>query len=165
LSARPVSNGGLYTASDGYSHVATDSNSRIASDGNSLAPKSDTCSPDSDTHKTPPTGISGMVKYTGTKLGSILVFVSTKSGSAPMGEDAVKSFMYVSGGELLWSLPAGSDYYVGALLQGSGASGIDYPFVSCGPIEVKSTVLVKIQIVLTDAEIGGKPRDCRMKSP
>ena len=104
-----------------------------------------------------------MVKYTGTKVGSILVFVGTKSGNAPMGEDAVKSFMDVSGGEFLWSLPAGS-YYVGALLQVGGSQISDYPFVTCGPIEVNSNVLVKIDIVLTDAEIGGKPRDCGMKT-
>jgi len=81
-----------------------------------------------------------------------------------MGEEAIKRFMDVSGGEFWWSLPAGS-YYVGALLQVDGPPSIDYPFVTCGPIEVKSNVLVKIEIVLTDAEIGGKPRDCGMKTP
>ncbi len=105
-----------------------------------------------------------MVKYTGTKLGSIIVFVSTESGSTPMGEEAIKSFMDVSGGEFLWSLPTGI-YYVAALLQVAGPPSSDYPFVTCGPIEVKDNMLVKIEIALTDAEIGGKPRDCGMKTP
>jgi hypothetical protein len=116
------------------------------------------------TPTTPPTGISGMVKYTGTKLGSILVFVSTESGGTPMGEEAIKSFGDVSGGEFGWSLSAGI-YYVGALLQVAGPPSSDYPFVTCGPIEVKDNMLVKIEIALTDAEIGGKPRDCGMKTP
>jgi len=81
-----------------------------------------------------------------------------------MGDESTKSFADVSGGEFLWGLPAGS-YYVGALLQVLGPPSSDYPFVTCGPIEVKSNVLVKIEIVLTDADIGGKPRDCGMKTP
>jgi hypothetical protein len=87
-----------------------------------------------------------------------------------MGEEAkdvMKNFTDVSGGEFWWSLPAGS-YYVGALLQVAGPPGSDYPLVACGPIEVKSNVLVKIEIVLTDAndpEMHGKPRDCGMKTP
>jgi hypothetical protein len=34
-----------------------------------------------------------------------------------------------------------------------------------GLIDLKANVLVKIEIALTDAEIGGKPRDCGMKIP
>ncbi len=127
-------------------------------------PSTPTPVPLTATPATPPTGISGMVKYTGTKLGSIIVFVSTESGSTPMGEEAIKSFMDVSGGEFLWSLPTGI-YYVAALLQVAGPPSSDYPFVTCGPIEVKDNMLVKIEIALTDAEIGGKPRDCGMKTP
>jgi hypothetical protein len=119
------------------------------------------------TPTTPPTGISGTVKYTGTKLGSITVFVSTESGSTPLGEEGIKNFTDASGGEFLWGLPAGS-YYVAALYQVGGPPSSDYPFVTCGPIEVNSNVLVKIEMILTDgteAEMHGKPRDCGMKTP
>ena len=54
------------------------------------------------TPTTPPSGISGMVKATGTKLGSILVFVTTGSDSIPMGQEATKSFKDISGGEFWW---------------------------------------------------------------
>jgi hypothetical protein len=112
----------------------------------------------------PPTGISGMVKYTGTKLGSILVFVGTQSGSIPMGQEETKSFTDISGGEFGWGLPAGS-YYVSAILQVEGSQTIETPFITCGPIEVRSNELVKIEIALTDATMYGKPRDCGMKTP
>ena len=113
---------------------------------------------------TPPSiGISGRVNYTGIKLGSILVFVSAGSDSIPMGQEATKSFKDISGGEFGWGLPAGS-YYVAALLQVEGSQGIDYPFITCGPIEVRSNVLVKIEIALTDATMYGKPRDCGTKT-
>jgi hypothetical protein len=114
---------------------------------------------------TPPsTGISGTVNYTGIKLGSILVFVGTQLGSIPMGQEATKSFTDISGGEFLWGLPAGS-YYVAALLQVEGSQSIDYPFITCGPIVVRSNELVKIEIALTDATMYGKPRDCGTKTP
>ena len=114
---------------------------------------------------TPPsTGISGTVNYAGMKLGSILVFVGTESGSLPMGQEETKSFKDISGGEFGWGLPAGS-YYVSAILQVAGSQGIEYPFITCGPIEVRSNVLVKIEIALTDATMYGKPRDCGMKTP
>ena len=34
-----------------------------------------------------------------------------------------------------------------------------------GLIDLKARVLVKIEIALTDTEIGEKPRDCGMKTP
>jgi hypothetical protein len=92
------------------------------------------------------------------------VFVGTQLGSIPMGQEATKSFKDISGGEFGWGLPAGS-YYVSAILQVEGSQGIDFPFITCGPIEVKSNVLVKIEIALTDATMYGKPRDCGMKNP
>ena len=81
-----------------------------------------------------------------------------------MGQEATKSFTDISGGEFGWGLPAGS-YYVSAILQGVGSKGIDFPFITCGPIEVRSNVLVKIEIALTDATMYGKPRDCGTKTP
>jgi hypothetical protein len=114
---------------------------------------------------TPPsTGISGTVNYTGKKLGSILVFVGTQSDSIPIGQEATKSFTDVAGGEFGWGLPEGS-YYVSAILQVEGSQGIDFPFITCGPIEVRSNELVKIEIALTDATMYGKPRDCGTKTP
>ena len=127
-------------------------------------PPTPTPVPPTATPTTPPAGISGMVKYTGTKMGSIIVFVGTQSGSIAMGQDATKSFKDISGGEFWWGLPAGS-YYVNAILQVEGSQGIDFPFISCGPIEVKSNALVKIEIMLTDATMYGKPRDCGVKTP
>jgi hypothetical protein len=120
--------------------------------------------PPTATPTTPPAGISGMVEYTGTKLGTILVFVGTESGSLSMGQEATKSFTDISGGEFGWGLPEGS-YYVSAILQVKGFQGIDYPFITCGPIEIRSNQLVKIEIALTDATMYGKPRDCGMKTP
>jgi hypothetical protein len=115
---------------------------------------------------TPPrAGITGTVKYRGTKSGSILVFVgTTESASSPMGAESTKSFTDVSGGEFGWGLPAGT-YYVGALLQPGGPPSIEFPFITCGPIEVKSNAVVKIEIVLTDATTYGKPRDCGVMTP
>jgi hypothetical protein len=116
---------------------------------------------------TPPsTGIRGTVNYTGIKLGSIIVFVSTGSDSIsiPTGQEATKSFKDISGGEFGWGLPAGS-YYVAALLQVEGSQTIETPFITCGPIEVRSNELVKIENALTDATMYGKPRDCGMKTP
>ncbi len=120
--------------------------------------------PPTATPTPPSTGISGTVNYSGTKLGSILVFVGTGSGSIPMGQEATRSFKDISGGEFGWGLPEGS-YYVSAILQVAGSQSIDFPFITCGPIEVKSNVLVKIEIALTDATMYGKPRDCGMKTP
>jgi hypothetical protein len=122
--------------------------------------------PPTATPTPPSTGISGTVNYTGIKLGSILVFVSTGSDSIsiPTGQEATKSFKDISGGEFGWGLPAGS-YYVSAILQVAGSQSIDFPFITCGPIEVKADALVKIEIALTDATMYGKPRDCGMKTP
>lgn len=127
-------------------------------------PPTPTPVPPTATPTPPSTGIGGTVKYTGIKLGSILVFVGTQSGSIPMGQEATKSFTDISGGEFGWGLPAGS-YYVSAILQVEGSQSIDFPFITCGPIEVRSNVLVKIEIALTDATMYGKPRDCGMKTP
>lgn len=120
--------------------------------------------PPTATPTPPSTGISGLVNYTGTKLGSILVFVSTGADSIPIGQEATKSFTDISGGEFEWSLPAGS-YYVAALLQVESSQSIDFPFITCGPIEVRSNEMVKIEIALTDATMYGKPRDCGTKTP
>jgi len=92
------------------------------------------------------------------------VFVGTQSDSIPMGQEATKSFTDVSGGEFGWSLPEGS-YYVSAILQVVDSQGIEFPFIACGPIEVRSNVLMKIEIALTDATMYGKPRDCGTKTP
>jgi hypothetical protein len=127
-------------------------------------PPTPTPVPPTATPTPPSTGIGGTVKYTGTKLGSILVFITTGSDSIPMGQEATKSFTDISGGEFLWSLPAGS-YYVGAPLQVEDSQSIETPFITCGPIEVRSNELVKVEIALTDATMYGKPRDCGMKTP
>jgi hypothetical protein len=82
----------------------------------------------------------------------------------PLGNESTKKFNDASGGEFWWDVPADS-YYVGAMLQVEGPPSIDFPFITCGPIEVKSNVLVRIDIVLTDADMYGKPRDCGTKTP
>jgi hypothetical protein len=137
---------------------------RVSSPTATPLPPTPTPIPLTATPTPPSTGISGTVNYTGTKLGSILVFVGTQSGSIPTGQEATKSFKDISGGEFGWGLPEGS-YYVSAILQVVGSQGIDFPFITCGPIEVKSNVLVKIEIALTDATMYGKPRDCGIKTP
>jgi hypothetical protein len=120
--------------------------------------------PSTSTPTTPPNGIRGIVKYTGTKTGSILVFVGTQSGSMPTGEQSTKNFPDIAGGEFLWGLPAGS-YYVSAIMQVAGPPSLDFPFITCGPIEVASNVLVNIEIALTDLTLFGKPRDCSINTP
>lgn len=120
--------------------------------------------PPTATSTTPPNGIRGTVKYTGMNTGSILVFVGTLANSVPAGSDNTKSFPDVSGGEFGWSLPAGS-YYVSAIMQVVGGTGLDFPFITCGPIEVTSNILVEIKIALTDATLYGKPRDCPIQTP
>jgi hypothetical protein len=120
--------------------------------------------PLTETATPPSTGISGTVTYTGTKSGSITVFVGTESDSTPFSADSTKSFTDTAGGDFGWSLPAGS-YYVAALLQVAGPPSIEFPFITCGPIDVKPEAPVKIEIVLTDADMYGKPRDCGTKTP
>jgi formylglycine-generating enzyme required for sulfatase activity len=123
--------------------------------------------PPTATPTPPSTGIGGTIKYTGTQLGSIGVYVTTVAGNTSMTENAFRSFTDNSGGEFWWSLPPGS-YYVASYLKIADLPSTEIPWVTCGPIEVKSNVLVKIEIILTDssdAEMHGKPRDCGMKTP
>jgi hypothetical protein len=128
-------------------------------------PPTQTPIPPTVTATLPPSGISGSVHYTGTKTGGLFVFVSTVAGvPSVVDENSFKRFKDGSGGEFLWSLSTGT-YYVAAIVQMEGAPSPYFPFISCGPIEVKDNTLVKIEIALTDETTGGKPRDCGIKVP
>jgi hypothetical protein len=128
------------------------------------SPQPPTLTPLPPTPTTPPTGISGTVKYTGPSKGGILIFVMDqppKQNEAPQPA-AVKTFTDVSG-EFSWELPPATYYIIAFLTIDRAPEGPpkpNEPMVSCDPIELKANESVIVEVVLTDEAIGGKSEAC-----
>lgn len=76
------------------------------------------------------------------------------------------TFADVSTGEFDWNLPPATYYLIAFFTIGRAPEGPtlpNEPLVFCNPIEVKADQNVKVEVVLTDADVGGKSKECLKK--
>jgi len=133
-----------------------------------LPPPTATPAPPTATPTPLPTGMSVVVKYTGEKKGGILIYVDNqppKPNQPPMPLQ-IATFKDVSSGELRWTLAPASYYITAFFTIGRAPEGPtlpNEPLILCNPIEVKANQNVSVEVILADADAGGKVKDCVKK--
>lgn len=110
------------------------------------------------------TGISGTVKYTGASTGGIFIYASDqlpKPAEAP--QPAATNQFNGSAGDFSWELAPGTWYIIAFFTidrPPQGPTLPNEPLVTCDAITVKEGEVTSAEILLTDADAGGKTRSC-----